>query len=316
MRSGPRVYVVAPVHNRRETTQKFIQCLLAQAYADWHLLLVDDGSQDGTAEMARALVPAPSLTILQGTGNWWWAGSLHQAYLWLKRAKVPNGDIVVTMNDDTDFDPDFLGNAVKALNPRSLMLAQLYNMKDVFEEVGVRWDWKDLLCHSVTDGNDFNCFATRGLFIYAGDFIEQGGFHPVLLPHYLSDYEFSIRAARKGLTLMTSPEVRLRYDDNASLTGIRTTQGLSVLQSLRKNLSIRSTANPVYWTSFVVLAGPGRYVPINLFRVWWRFLGPVRDAVWRFFVPTRLFFAPARQFLGRIKRKIKREWIARSGAPR
>jgi len=76
----PWVYVLAPVHNRRATTEKFIRCLLAQTHVNWHLVLIDDGSKDGTEAMARALVRDTSLTVLRGTGNWWWAGSLQQGY--------------------------------------------------------------------------------------------------------------------------------------------------------------------------------------------------------------------------------------------
>jgi hypothetical protein len=313
---SPRVHVLAPVHNRRAVTEKFIRCLLAQSHADWHLLLIDDGSTDGTGEMARALVPQGALTMLRGSGNWWWAGSLHQAYLWLKRHGTNGGDLVVTMNDDTEFGPDFFANAVQAIRPHSLMLARCFDPRGKLDEVGVRFDWAQLMAFGVIDPAEVNCFSTRGLFLHVDDFLALGGFYPRLLPHYLSDYEFSLRAHRRGLTLISTPEVFLRYDDDPALTGIRSTQGLSTLEALRKCLSIRSTANPVYWSSFVILGSPLRYLPQNLSRVWWRFLGPVRDDVRRFFAPVRQAIAPVRHFLGRVKRKIKREWSARRGATR
>src|SRR5207237_231210 len=49
--TAPRIHVLLPVHNRKVTTEKFVRCLKAQAGADWHLVLIDDGSADGTAEM-------------------------------------------------------------------------------------------------------------------------------------------------------------------------------------------------------------------------------------------------------------------------
>jgi hypothetical protein len=220
------------------------------------------------------------------------------------------------MNDDTEFDPDFLANAVRAIKPRSLMLAQCHAIKGGLDEVGVRWDWSKLLGWGVTDPAQVNCFSTRGLFLHVGDFLELGGFHPILLPHYLSDYEFSMRAHRRGLAMISAPDVFLRFDDNPALTGIRTTKGMSILQGMRKTLSIRSTANPVYWSSFVILGSPLRYLAQNLFRIWWRFLGPVRNEVSLFFAPVRRALAPIRRFLGRVKRKIKREWAARNGATR
>jgi len=217
------------------------------------------------------------------------------------------------MNDDTEFDPGFLTSAVRALKPHSLLLAQLYNMKDEFVEVGVRWDWKALLAHGVTEGTEVNCFATRGLFMRVRDFLDLGGFHPVLLPHYLSDYELSLRAHRRGYSLITSRDVYLRYDDNEALTGIRSTEGHSTLKSLRLNLSIRSTANPIYWTSFVLLASPLRYMPANVFRVWYRYLEPVRSDMNAFLAPVRRALAPVKVFFGRVKRKVKRELSARGG---
>ena len=77
----PPILIILPVHNRRATTALFIRCLRAQTYTNWHLLLIDDGPTDGTADMVRSEIS--KLTVLCGIGSWWWAGALHQGYRWL-----------------------------------------------------------------------------------------------------------------------------------------------------------------------------------------------------------------------------------------
>ncbi|HJT44546.1 MAG TPA: glycosyltransferase [Rhizomicrobium sp.] len=268
---GPRILVLLPVHNRRDTTALFIRCLLAQSYANWHLLLIDDGSTDGTADMVRRDVSR--LSVLRGDGNWWWGGALHQGYLWLKQHPEHHGDLVLIINDDTEFAPDFLERAVRAMRPRSLLLAQLYNQAGEFVEAGVRWDWRALNWAATKETTGINCFSTRGLFLSARDFLDIGGFHPVLLPHYLSDYEFTMRAHRKGFSLVSSPDVFLRYNEH--LTGIRDHNGQGVFQYLKKTLSIKAASNPVYWTSFILMASPLRHAPRNVAIIWRNFLSPM-----------------------------------------
>jgi glycosyltransferase involved in cell wall biosynthesis len=52
--SPPKVSVVIPTYNRSQALRPTIESVLAQAYADWELLLVDDGSTDDTPEVARS----------------------------------------------------------------------------------------------------------------------------------------------------------------------------------------------------------------------------------------------------------------------
>lgn len=297
MSTTPHVYILLPVHNRRKVTEKFIRCLLSQNYRNWHLVLIDDGSSDGTGDMARSLTD--NLTILRGQGHWWWGGALQQGYKWIGRKNPLPDDVVLIANDDTAFGADFLANGVSVLKPRSLLLAQLHDMNGVFLEVGARWDWGRLTCVAVTDGAEINCFSTRGLFLRARDFLEIGGFHPHILPHYLSDYEFTLRAGRKGFSYQTSPDVFLRYDE--SLTGIRSVFGQSTFRALLMNLSIRSAGNPIYWTSFLLLACPGRSVAINVVRVWWGFVIPLRKKV-------GAFLGAVRRILRWTKGKIRALW--------
>lgn len=255
--------------------------------------------------MARSLVPG--LTLLRGKGDLWWAGSLHQGYRWVERANLPADDLILMINDDTQIAPDFLANAVAAMRPASLLLAQAYTSDGEFCEAGVFWDWKDFRCTGVPAHEEINCFSTRGLFLYVGDLLKLGGFYPRLLPHYLSDYEFTIRAHRKGLALISDPNVSLRFFE--ALTGIRSTEGLSIWQTLKTNLSIKSSSNPFHWTSFVLLASPRRYLAANLLRVWWAYFSPIHNVL---LGPARRGLWCVRSFLGRAKRKLKRDWLGQA----
>ena len=271
------IYVLAPVHNRRALTERFVRCLAAQTDQGFHLVLVDDGSKDGTAEMVSSIIP--SATILRGTGQWWWAGSLEQARRWLIREPSMPGDLVLIANDDTTFAPDFLASARASLEgePRILLLARPISAKTgEAAALGASVNWRKLSFKPALAPEDVDVFPTRGLFLRRADFIDLGRFHAVLLPHYLSDYEFTLRAARRGFELRTDPKVRLVMDEGA--TGIRTLDLTSPGAYLRSVLSIKATKNPIYWSTFVILASPRRLIPRNLLRVWGRFISGLVQA--------------------------------------
>jgi glycosyltransferase involved in cell wall biosynthesis len=80
---NPCIYILLPVHNRREITKVFIDCLEAQTWQNYHLVLIDDGSTDGTEQVVRERVE--NLTVIRGNGNWWWAGCLQQGFNFLKK---------------------------------------------------------------------------------------------------------------------------------------------------------------------------------------------------------------------------------------
>jgi glycosyltransferase involved in cell wall biosynthesis len=50
---GPLVSVVMPVHNGERYLAEAVESVLAQSYRPWELILVDDGSTDGSAEVAK-----------------------------------------------------------------------------------------------------------------------------------------------------------------------------------------------------------------------------------------------------------------------
>ncbi|NTW58825.1 MAG: glycosyltransferase [Nitrospirae bacterium] len=256
------------MHNRKEVTRRFTGCLAKQTYHNYHLLLIDDGSTDGTAAMVRAQIP--SLTVITGTGNWWWGGSLHQGYLWLRKNAASPTDIVLIINDDNEFDPDFLEKAVEALRsrPKTFLLSECFGRKTgQWIEAGIHVDWKQFTFEHASAGKPMNCMSTRGLFFRVEAFSIVGGFHPLLLPHYLSDYEFTYRAGQKGITLATDPSVRVRLDE--STTGYNRVEDASLLGRLKKVFSRRSAINPLTLSMFVALACPWQWKLMCWLRITW-----------------------------------------------
>lgn len=50
----PSVSVIVATYNRAELLPRAVDSVLAQTYTDWELLIIDDGSSDGTFEVAEA----------------------------------------------------------------------------------------------------------------------------------------------------------------------------------------------------------------------------------------------------------------------
>jgi GT2 family glycosyltransferase len=260
-----KVYLLLPVHNRKEITRGFIECLAAQTFSNYHLVLIDDGSTDGTAVMVKEYIP--SATVLRGNGNWWWAGSLQQGLNWLKKNPPLPSDVILMTNDDAELPPNFIERGCALLKPGVLMQAAICDdaNREVLD-IGVVYEDCKMLFRAPRPGEPVNCLTTNGLFIRWHDLQVVGGFYPRLLPHYLSDYEFTIRAQKKGLKLLVPPDLKLYW--NRETTGFREIEEDSLPLFLSKFFSKKAASNPVYWTTFVFLVSPLKYLPLHLAKIW------------------------------------------------
>lgn len=247
------LYIVTAVHNRYSITEKFIEQLGKQTFQDYKLVLVDDGSTDGTADMV--LDKLPDSIILRGDGNLWWGGALHKAYQYLKKI-VMVGDIVFLCNDDITIDDDFLKTGCDLLsdNPGKLISA-----KGIDRETGAHIDGAEYRNPitadgtKLSDGKEGNCASTRALFIQGDVYKKIGGMHPVILPHYCSDFEYTLRAARKGYPSVT-------YDKLQVLVHMDST-GDAKSKSFKQTFSKRYMNNPIYKLNFILLVTPIHLLP-------------------------------------------------------
>lgn len=263
------VYILLPVYNRKALTLQFVRALRNQTYRHVQLILIDDGSTDGTA--AAVCAELPDTVVISGRGAWWWAGSLQQGIDWLRKNHVPSNALVLIANDDTVPEPAFLERAADYMDqhPGTLLLArQRASALLPAEETGVYFDVRTWRHRIARHAGEINCLATRCLFVRWGDLCAIGGFRPRLLPHYFSDYEFTLRAHRRGFRLATDPDIAVRINPDA--TGFHEFSSLSSWGEIKKLFSKKSAANPIYASIFAILVSPPYLVPLNVLRIWWR----------------------------------------------
>ena len=106
--SRPLVSVVLPVWNRRQQVLEAIESVLAQSYDHWELLVVDDGSTDGTRDVIRGLLADPRIRLVLQEHRGAAAARNHAL-------AESRGEIVAYLDSDDVWYPTFLAAVVQAL---------------------------------------------------------------------------------------------------------------------------------------------------------------------------------------------------------
>ncbi|MGF1461456.1 MAG: glycosyltransferase family 2 protein [Leptolyngbyaceae cyanobacterium] len=119
-----KAYIIIPVYNRRETTLACLGNLREIGDLEqYRVIVVDDGSIDGTSISVRTHFP--TVTVLKGTGNLWWAGAIAKG---MKHAYQKGAEYFVWLNDDTIPSRDTISKMLSVClgNPNQIVTAQCY----------------------------------------------------------------------------------------------------------------------------------------------------------------------------------------------
>jgi dolichol-phosphate mannosyltransferase len=123
----PGAWLVLPTYNEAENLERIVRAALpelASAQADHHILIVDDGSPDGTGDiadrLAEELEPVEVLhrTAKEGLGRAYLAG--------FERALASGAELVLEMDADFSHDPADLPRLIAAAADADLVLGSRY----------------------------------------------------------------------------------------------------------------------------------------------------------------------------------------------
>src|SRR5262249_37792953 len=103
--------VVIPCYNGEPYLETAVRSVRAQRFADYHLVLVDDASQDGTRALARRLAAeGPNTTVLELPENRGRCCARNRG------AEATRGPYLAFLDQDDSYHPDFLLAAVGILS--------------------------------------------------------------------------------------------------------------------------------------------------------------------------------------------------------
>ena len=211
--TAPKVAAIIPIHNGREETLAFLDSMGRVTYPNLEIIVVDDGSTDGSAGAIAEMFPV--VIIISGDGQLWWSGATN---LGVREAMRRGADFVLTINNDNVVEPGFLEPLVETslTRSRSLVTSKMFDFDDrtYVCSFGGKIDWLIGEIRDYTNRRDtcnfdelMECDWVHGscTIIPVDAFHELGMFDQANYPQYHGDAEFSLRAKRHGYRLLVEP---------------------------------------------------------------------------------------------------------------
>ncbi len=214
-----KVGVVVPVHNRLEITLRFLESFANVMYDNMEIIIVDDGSTDGTSEAVSRRFP--KVKIIRGDGTLWWAGATN---IGIKYALDQGADFILTINDDVIADQSFLSELVlqSQNNPDTILGSRIMkgsNPEIVYSVGGNRcfsggtfftlnrhnqnWSEAENLTEAIIP---VDIVGGRGTLFPRKVFDLVGFFDAKNFPQHCADYDFVCRAKAAGFKVAVATE--------------------------------------------------------------------------------------------------------------
>lgn len=224
-----RLAILSPVHNRRELTLKCLRSLsrIDRGGLDVQVLIVDDGSTDGTAEAVRENFP--DVRLVQGTGDLWYTAGTN---LGIHAALKQKPDYILCVNDDSVFDEKSILRMIECAerHPRSVVggLLLLWDTPHRVFQVAPVWNtWKGGWQHWYQQtiwtvpqtAWEVEMIVGNCILYPAAVFEECGLMNPRVSAQY-GDAEFTTRLRKRGWRLLIEPRARVFCQPNVEHVSI------------------------------------------------------------------------------------------------
>ena len=248
----PKLAALLTCHNRRQQTLECLQRLFAQTSADkydLHVILVDDGSTDGTSDAVKDRYP--EVEIMQADGSLYWNRGMHLAF---EHAMRIGFDAYLWLNDDTMLNEQAIQQLLQTRLPGNH--EEVIVVGAVCDPISGRSTYggaryidpifRPFLCEVVVpNGQPQEVDVMNGNVVLVPDSIARklGNLDPVF-EHAMGDTDYAMRARKLGIRLLiTSNYVGCCVRNNCEGTHLdRTLLFWERLRQLfsRKGLPLRS----------------------------------------------------------------------------
>jgi len=270
MKINDKLYIITPVFNRKKFTRNYLAALEKQTNRDFKIIIVDDGSTDGTSEMIEK--EFPDVIILKEKGNLWWAEATN---IGVRYGMEQGATYVMTLNDDTLPEPEYIEKMLywSKKYPEALLGALAIDAKS--EQViygGEILNWKtakfDNLLNNMKKDEKFglhrvNTFPGRGLLIPIIVFKKVGLYDSKNFPQTVADLDFTSRAYEAGYDIFCNYDAKIKIFPDES-GGVKLKKNKSLKNYYQHLFGMRGGGNLKWFTIFAFKNAPRKY----LLRFW------------------------------------------------
>jgi glycosyltransferase involved in cell wall biosynthesis len=109
--AAPVVVLAVASRDGRHLLEQMLPSVAAQRFRDFRMVVIDDGSTDGTVDWLRATWPEADVIVLE-------RGRGVTAAFNVCLGAIGNAEFLALFNNDMELDPDCLGELVAALRRR------------------------------------------------------------------------------------------------------------------------------------------------------------------------------------------------------
>lgn len=209
----PEISVIIPSYNHEKYIGFAIESVLRQTFEDWELIIIDDGSIDGSVSLIKKYTDPRIKLFVQ---------SNHDAPYTINRGmRESKGKYIAILNSDDAFEPLKLEESIQALlKGYDFVFGKLHVIDENnnrMDESDERVRWINNKLNNSTDSDtlsklilNINYIVTTSNFVFRRDVIEKiGYFHEKL--HISHDFNFLVRLFSKGLRVKLIPKYHTHY---------------------------------------------------------------------------------------------------------
>lgn len=201
-----RIRIIIPTYNEAENIMPLITEVLGAMPEGARILVIDDGSPDGTADLVRSFMAGDSRVSMMTRSGKLGMGSAYQAAF--RRALNEGGDdVIVTMDADFSHNPRYIPELVAACQDHDLVVGSRYVKGGAIEH----WEfWRRLLSWG---GNLYVRMITgspirdntAGFSCMRADFLRRVPFERVRATGYAWWFELRMMFRRRGARITEIP---------------------------------------------------------------------------------------------------------------
>jgi hypothetical protein len=241
MNDGPLISVVLPVYNAEKYVREAVESVLSQTFSNFELIVINDGSTDGSGDILRELAAKDQRIVLVDRPNRGLVSTLNEGIA-LARA-----DLIARMDADDVALPERFAEQYRRMSesPTLGVIGSFISLVDA-EGKTIRQGVYPISERDVSEFLEAGCpFAHPTVLMRREAVLAAGGYRKAF--SHAEDYDLWLRIHELGYGLFNLPKPLLKYrihDTNVSLVHREQQELATVMATLCHRMRVAKLPDP------------------------------------------------------------------------